>query len=72
MMSGTVGITLSVIDRMNLTDDEKKQLINELRTTMSTEEPKDIDSMTYEEKFMSDFEKWVIKNKVLYPPKGYK
>ena len=68
-MSQTVDITLSVIDRMNLTDHDKKNLISQLHSSIEKTGKDEIKVMSYEDRYTSQFEKWIVENEILYAPK---
>ncbi|MDB0600285.1 hypothetical protein PL373_13370 [Tenacibaculum maritimum] len=68
-MAEVVDITLGVIERMNLTEEDKKELINQLSATLTVNEPKKPKAMTYDEKYEKRFMKWAIENKILFAPK---
>lgn len=68
-MADVVDITLGVIERMNLTEEDRKELINQLSETLIVNEPKKPKAKSYEEIVGDEFEKWAIENKILFAPK---
>lgn len=69
-MSEAVNIVLSVIDSMNLTDQDKLQLIEQLGKGVQVDEILKPKVMTEKELFIRRFEKWVVEKKILFPPKN--
>ena len=68
-MTQTVQTILSVIDGMNITDEDRLLLIQELnKATVKKPIRK---TMTKKELLHREFERWAVKNKVLYPPKRF-
>lgn len=68
-MAEVVDITLGVIERMNLTEEDRQELINQLSATLEVSKPNKPKEKTYEEKFGDEFEEWAIENEVLFAPK---
>ncbi|WP_461632045.1 hypothetical protein [Labilibaculum euxinus] len=69
-MSKAVDIVLSVIDSMNLTDQDKLQLIEQLGKGVQVDQQLKPKPMTETELFRRKFEKWVVEKKILFPPKN--
>jgi len=68
-MSQAVETILSVIDGMNLTDQDRLILIDKLSSTAKNKPVKK--PMTEKELYAREFERWVVEQKILFPPKRY-
>jgi len=68
-MSQAVETILSVIENMNLTDKDRLVLIDKLSKT-TTNKPT-IKPMTEKQLYIRKFERWVVENKILFPPKRF-
>ena len=64
-MSEAVNIVIGVIDRMNLSNEDRLELVTVLSKDITVKPKK----MTAQQLFHRDFKKWVIDRKILYPPK---
>lgn len=68
-MSQAVETILSVIDGMNITDEDRLTLIEKLSN--STNIKPMIKPMTEEELYIRRFERWVVEKGILHPPKRH-
>tara|TARA_R110000764_G_scaffold161958_1_gene249239 strand:+ start:388 stop:624 length:237 start_codon:yes stop_codon:yes gene_type:complete len=69
-LSKVVDIAVGFIERMNLSEQDVRQLIAQLNAAIVPKEALDIAKQTETEEFEQRFMAWAIKTKILYPPKN--
>ena len=68
-MNQAVETILSVIDGMNITDEDRQMLIDKLSSATISKPIKK--PMTENELYIREFERWVVKQGILFPPKKH-
>lgn len=68
-MSNSVNIVINVIEQMNLSTEDRLLLIDTLNQGVSASKPSKPKKMSSKEIYRRQFERWIVEQKLLFPPK---